>query len=117
MTALTRWNPFNEMQTLQGRLNTLLDSAFGRQGDLDDGLDWSEWSPAVDIFEDDFSRHQGAPGAQLRADTGGGGLSTETLAAAIEAILFTSNRPLKLRELHVVMDRAVLERANCRFVD
>src|SRR5215467_5937164 len=52
-----------------------------------------------------------APGAELRPDTGGDPLSI--LAPAIEAILFSSNRPLRVRELQQVTDsdRTAIERA------
>src|SRR5215471_3739540 len=52
-----------------------------------------------------------ASGAELRPDTGGDPLNM--LAPAIEAILFSSNRPLRVRELQQVTDsdRATIEQA------
>ena len=52
MTALTKWTPFREMEKLHNRLNTLLDSTFGRRTDGYEGMDWTGWTPAVDISED-----------------------------------------------------------------
>ena len=53
MTALTRWNPFNDMETLHQRLNTLLDSAFGGRGNGGESMELTAWTPPVDISEDD----------------------------------------------------------------
>jgi HSP20 family protein len=53
MTALTKWNPFSEMETLHRKLNTLLDSTFGRSANGDETMPWSAWAPLVDIAEDD----------------------------------------------------------------
>jgi HSP20 family protein len=51
--ALTRWDPFRDLNVLQDRMNRLFDDAGGR------GRGWrsdepsatTSWSPAVDIFE------------------------------------------------------------------
>ncbi len=53
MNALTKWAPFKEMEKLHERLNTLLDSTFGQRWNGDDSLDWTGWTPPVDIAEDD----------------------------------------------------------------
>ena len=53
MIAFAPWNPLNEMHALQNRLNTMLDSAFGRRGGVSGSLDWTGWTPSVDISEDD----------------------------------------------------------------
>lgn len=49
----TRWNPFREMEEMEKRLSTL----FGRQALRADGekeaLTMAEWSPLVDITEDE----------------------------------------------------------------
>lgn len=52
MTTLAKWNPFREMDTLPNRLTTL----FGRplwRTDGDELIDTTEWTPAVDVTEDD----------------------------------------------------------------
>lgn len=41
------------MEKLHERLNTLLDSAFGRHTNGDFGSEWAGWVPLVDISEDD----------------------------------------------------------------
>lgn len=61
MSNLTRWehkwNPFKEMEEMQDRLSTLLHRTFGRvplhgNGE-EEPLATTEWSPLVDIMEDD----------------------------------------------------------------
>jgi HSP20 family protein len=52
MNTLAKWNPFSELNEMQNRLTTL----FGRptrrfEGDGDFGF--SEWTPLVDVTEDD----------------------------------------------------------------
>jgi HSP20 family protein len=52
MTALAKWNPFGELETLQNRLTTL----FGRPllrttGEETFGV--TEWAPLVDVTEDE----------------------------------------------------------------
>ena len=54
MNAITRWDPFKELDELQNRLSTL----FGRppirkNGSKDEALAVAEWAPVVDIVEDD----------------------------------------------------------------
>ena len=54
MNALTRWDPFRELEDLQKRLSTL----FGRapvksNGEQQEALTVTEWAPVVDIVEDD----------------------------------------------------------------
>ena len=54
MNALTRWDPFRELDDLQKRLSTL----FGRapvktNGEQQEALTVTEWAPLVDIVEDD----------------------------------------------------------------
>ena len=54
MNALTRWDPFRELEDLQKRLSTL----FGRvpvkttNGEQQEALTVTEWAPVVDIVED-----------------------------------------------------------------
>ena len=55
---MTRWNPFKEMDELQRRLATVFDLAPYRcgersNGDSKENISVPEWSPAVDIIEDE----------------------------------------------------------------
>jgi HSP20 family protein len=47
--AITRWDPFREVQTLQNRLNSL----FRDFNDGDSPMTAANFVPAVDIYEDD----------------------------------------------------------------
>jgi HSP20 family protein len=52
MNALTKWNPFRELEEMQNRLSSL----FGRtpvRGFGEEAMTVSEWTPLVDITEDD----------------------------------------------------------------
>jgi HSP20 family protein len=52
MNALTKWNPFRELEEIQNRLGSL----FGRtpvRGLGEEAMTVSEWTPLVDITEDD----------------------------------------------------------------
>ena len=52
MTMLAKWNPFRELEDMQRRLS----SYFGRTpltGDGGEAMTLTEWSPAVDVTEDD----------------------------------------------------------------
>ena len=53
MTVLTRWDPFRELNALQGRLNRLFEEqvAGGREESLTAGA----FVPPVDIYEDEHS--------------------------------------------------------------
>jgi len=56
MNALTRWNPFREMDELQRRLSSVFDLAPLRRNSLttdEENITVPEWAPAVDILEDD----------------------------------------------------------------
>lgn len=52
MRTLTKWNPFRETETFQNRLTTLLGRPLWRTSD-DELIDTSEWTPLVDVTEDD----------------------------------------------------------------
>ena len=52
-TAIARFDPFEELSTLQNRLNQILRSDYSTYGE--EGLRRSAWTPAVDIFETDDS--------------------------------------------------------------
>lgn len=56
MNALTRWNPWKEMDELQRRFSTVFNLAPYRRSSLtneDENMTLPEWAPAVDIIEDD----------------------------------------------------------------
>ena len=52
MNALTKWNPFRELEEMQNRLSSLLGRTPVR-GRGEEALTVSEWTPLVDITEDD----------------------------------------------------------------
>jgi HSP20 family protein len=54
MSALTRWNPFREMEDIHDRLFTLFKNTQPRNASGEqESLTVSEWTPLVDITEDD----------------------------------------------------------------
>ncbi len=53
MSTLTVWNPFRELDEVQHRLSGFFGGSFNRMGNGDGGLKLAEWSPQVDITEDD----------------------------------------------------------------
>jgi len=54
MNAITRWDPFRELDELQSRLSTLFGRApIRKNGAKDEALAVAEWAPLVDIVEDD----------------------------------------------------------------
>jgi len=55
MSALTRWNPFHEMEEMQRRLSSLIDLGSARRNlaNEEESIVLSEWTPPVDVVEDD----------------------------------------------------------------
>jgi HSP20 family protein len=53
MKTMTLWNPFRELDEAQNRLSGLFGGTFPRFGNGDAGLQLAEWSPQVDIMEDE----------------------------------------------------------------
>ena len=54
MDALTRWNPFKEMEDLENRLSTFFGRAPVRRGNGEEEfITMTEWAPLVDITEDE----------------------------------------------------------------
>jgi HSP20 family protein len=56
MNALTRWNPFREMEDVERRMSSLFEWSPLRRGSLtaeEENLTATEWAPLVDITEDD----------------------------------------------------------------
>lgn len=54
--ALTRWDPFREMEDLHSRLSTMLSRPSNQRGNGDgnrESLTVAEWAPLVDIIEDE----------------------------------------------------------------
>ena len=55
MNALTRWNPFREMEDAQRRMSSLFDWSPLRRSNLtadEENITVPEWAPLVDIAED-----------------------------------------------------------------
>ena len=53
MSAITRWDPFRELDELQGLLSTLFGrSPVRKEGERQEALRVAEWAPLVDITED-----------------------------------------------------------------
>jgi len=54
MNALTRWNPFKDLDELENRLSTVFGrTPLRRQNGEQESMTIAEWSPLVDITEDD----------------------------------------------------------------
>ena len=53
MSQLTMWNPFRELDEVQNRLGSLLGGRLARFGNGNGGLKLADWSPQVDITEDE----------------------------------------------------------------
>jgi len=53
MNALTRWDPFKEMDDLQKRLTSIFGLAPARAADGKENMTVAQWLPLVDITEDD----------------------------------------------------------------
>jgi HSP20 family protein len=54
MQALTRWDPFKELDEMQNRLSALFGrSPVRKNGEKQESLTVAEWSPLVDISEDE----------------------------------------------------------------
>ena len=53
MTVLTRFEPFRDVNTLQGRINRIFRESYGSEG-RDEALT-SSFAPAVDVYEDEHN--------------------------------------------------------------
>jgi HSP20 family protein len=53
MNALTRWDPFKEMDELQARLSSIFGLAPHRAANGKESTSLSQWLPLVDVTEDD----------------------------------------------------------------
>ena len=57
MTALTRWEPFRELMSLQDRLNRMFSEPYGSFGPVSsqEALTGGAFVPPVDVYEDEHS--------------------------------------------------------------
>ena len=57
MPALTRWEPFRDLMTLQDRLNRMFNEPFGSFGPItsQEALTGGAFVPPVDVYEDEHS--------------------------------------------------------------
>lgn len=53
MTLITRWDPFREFVTLQGRMNRLFRDSFGDA--REEALTTTTFAPPVDVYEDEHN--------------------------------------------------------------
>lgn len=53
MTALTRWNPFQELEQLEDRFASLFGRLPLRRADERESMTLAQWAPLVDIAEDE----------------------------------------------------------------
>lgn len=53
MNALTRWNPFREMEELQNRIWNAFNLSPARRAEGQESITVAQWAPLVDITEDD----------------------------------------------------------------
>jgi HSP20 family protein len=49
--ALTRWDPFRDLVSLQDRMNRLFEDSLSRSKTTDQEMAMGAWTPAVDIYE------------------------------------------------------------------
>ena len=55
MTLITRWDPFREFVTLQGRMNRLFHDSFGEGTRDSEALTTTTFAPPVDVYEDEHN--------------------------------------------------------------
>ncbi len=53
--AITRWDPFQELNLITDRMNRLFQDSFGSTGRSEEGLSTSTFVPPVDIYEDEHN--------------------------------------------------------------
>lgn len=51
--SIIRWNPWDDVSVMQGRINRLFDNAFPGQKQDQPASPQSEWNPVVDVFDTD----------------------------------------------------------------
>ncbi len=64
---LTKWDPFKELSDFQHRLSSLFHERWNGGG-LGEAIDETDWSPAVDISEDDSAYHISADLPEVKKD-------------------------------------------------
>jgi HSP20 family protein len=56
MTMITRWDPFREFATIQGRMNRLFRDSYGNEGrEGAETLNNTAFAPPVDVYEDEHN--------------------------------------------------------------
>lgn len=54
MANVTRWDPFKDLDELQGRLSTLFGRApVRKEGEREERMTLTDWAPLVDVIEDE----------------------------------------------------------------
>ncbi len=53
--AITRWDPFQELNLITNRMNRLFQDSFGPSGTAEEGLTTTGFAPPVDIYEDEHN--------------------------------------------------------------
>jgi HSP20 family protein len=53
--AITRWDPFQELNLITNRMNRLFQDSFGQGATGDEGLTTTAFVPPVDIYEDEHN--------------------------------------------------------------
>ena len=87
MTVLTRWDPFRELNTLQGRLNRLFEEQYGNG--REESLTAGAFVPPVDIYEDEH-------GIQLKLEVPG--IEEKDLDVKVENNVLTVSGERKLEK-------------------
>ncbi len=66
--AIVKWEPYNELSTVQDRLNHLFSDSFRSFFDDEQGRLSQDWIPAVDIYEDTdgIKLHIELPGMEMK---------------------------------------------------
>jgi HSP20 family protein len=72
--AVSRWDPFRDLMSIQGELNQLFGRAFSSESEAARG---ASWAPALDVFEDKdrfvIKIELAGLGPRRGRDLGGGG--------------------------------------------
>ena len=53
MTQLIRWDPWRELEDMHNRLSSFFSEKPARRGNGSETMTFADWSPVVDISEDD----------------------------------------------------------------
>lgn len=85
MTALTRWNPFEEMEAMQNRLSSFFNWHPVRGNEYESSAE-TEWSPLVDVIET-------ADEYLIRADLPGVSKSDVSVTLENDELVVQGSRP------------------------